>query len=234
MKRYLLGTICAALLAPFVPAQTISPVVVEYPEKADGKFQVYNDSDLPLTVTVEPHSFTVDSAGKATFRKLDPEIHVSLSSTSFKVAPKQTYYVFYKATTEIYPNWFCIYATVSGPTPPNGLKLALELPHTVYMTGHKTLEPADVAWNRAETAMNGEKRQITAEIENQGHEITRVQEVEVSSGSAKQTFSGFPLFPGQKREIDLDWTEPGVPQQIVLKFPHFKTESAIKELAASK
>jgi hypothetical protein len=234
MKRFILGALCLALTAPFVPAQTISPVVVEYPDKADGKFQVYNDADIPLTVTVEPHSFTVDSSGKAVFRKLDPGLHVVLSSTSFKLAPKQTYYVFYKATTETYPNWFCIYATVTGPTTDTGLKLALELPHTVYLTGHKTLDQSQLGWNRAETMMSGDKRQISAEVENHGAELTRVQEVEIISGTGKQSFPGFPIFPGQRREIALEWTSPGAPQQIVLKFPKFKLESPLKEQVAAK
>jgi hypothetical protein len=224
-----LAAIFGIFFSPWVAAQTISPVIVEYPDKADGRFQLYNDGDIPLTVVVEPHSFTVDSSGKATFRKLDPGLHVELSATSFRVNPKQTYYVFYKATTETYPNWFCIYATVTGPTTSTGLKLALELPHTVYMTGRNSLDPKQVSWNRAELAVAGEKHQISAEVENHGAEFTRVQEVEVVSSSGKQTFAGFPLFPGQRREIALDWDQPGVPQQIVLKFPHFKIESALKD-----
>jgi hypothetical protein len=229
LKRILLAAACFIFFARFVPAQTISPVIVEYTDKADGRFQLYNDADIPLTVVVEPHSFSVDSTGRATFRKLDPGLHVELSSTSFRLAPKQTYYVFYKATTETYPNWFTIYATITGPTTSSGLKLALELPHTVYLLGHKTLDQSQVSWDRAEITVKGDKRLITAEVENHGTEFTRVQEMEIVSSSGKQTFGGFPLFPGQHRQIELDWDQPGVPQQIVLKFPHFKVESALKE-----
>jgi hypothetical protein len=220
--------------ARVVPAQTISPVIVEYTDKADGRFQLYNDGDLPLTVVVEPHSFTVDSTGMATYRKLDPEIHVQLSTTSFRLAPKQTYYVFYKATTETYPNWFTIYATVSGTTTPTGLKLALELPHTVYLLGHKSLEEAKVSWNKAELSVQGGKRRISAEVENHGADYGRVQEVEVLSSSGKQTFPGFPLFPGQKRDIEFDWDQPGTPKEIVLKFPKFNMDSSLKELTAAQ
>ncbi len=227
MKRIVLVIASLLFLAPRVPAQTISPVIVEYPDKADGRFQLYNDAETPLTVVLEPHSFSVDSAGNATFRKLDPGIHVELSTTSFRLAPKQTYYVFYKATTETYPNWFCIYATVTGPTTPTGLKLSLELPHTVYMIGHKPLDQSQVSWIRAETAAHGEKHLIKAEVENTSTEFSRVQEVEVQSGSGKQTFAGFPLFPGQRRQIELDWDQPGTPQHIVLKFQRFKIESAL-------
>ncbi len=232
MKRFFFATALLLLFARLAPAQTVSPVIVEYQDKADGRFQVYNDGDIPLTVVVEPHSFTVDSTGKATFRKLDPGLHVELSSTSFRLAPKQTYYVFYKATTETYPNWFCIYSTITGPSNATGLKLALELPHTVYLLGHKSLDQSMLSWNRAELAMQGGKSQIKAEVENHGKEFIRVEEVDIESTSGKHTFGGFPLFPGQKRQIELDWDQPGVPQQLVLKFPKFKLETALKTQTA--
>jgi hypothetical protein len=234
VKRIFWGLFGLLYFAPLAPAQTISPVIVEYAEKADGRFQLYNDADIPLTVVIEPHSFSVDSTGKATFRKLDPGIHVQLSTTSFRLAPKQTYYVFYKATTETYPNWICIYATVTGPTTPTGLKLALELPHTVYLVGRKSLDQSQVSWDRADVSATGEKHVITAEIENHGSEFSRVQEVEVSSPGGKQTFAGFPLFPGQRRSIELDWEQPGVPQHIVLKFAHFKMESGLKSSTSTQ
>lgn len=234
MKRIFWVLFGLLYFAPLAPAQTISPVIVEYAQKADGRFQLYNDADIPLTVVIEPHSFSVDSTGKATFRRLDPGIHVQLSTTSFRLAPKQTYYVFYKATTETYPNWFCIYATVTGPTTPTGLKLALELPHTVYLVGRKSLDQSQVSWGRADVSTTGDKRVITAEIENHGNEFSRVQEVEVSSSAGKQTFAGFPLFPGQRRSIELDWDQPGVPQHIVLKFAHFKLESGLKSSALTQ
>jgi hypothetical protein len=234
VKRIFWGLFGLLYFAPLAPAQTISPVIVEYAQKADGRFQLYNDADIPLTVVIEPHSFSVDSTGKATFRRLDSGIHVQLSTTSFRLAPKQTYYVFYKATTETYPNWFCIYATVTGPTTPTGLKLALELPHTVYLVGRKSLDQSQVSWGRADVSTTGDKRVITAEIENHGNEFSRVQEVEVSSSAGKQTFAGFPLFPGQRRSIELDWDQPGVPQHIVLKFAHFKLESGLKSSALTQ
>jgi hypothetical protein len=234
MNRMFLAAAYLCFLAPLAPAQTISPVIVEYADKADGRFQVYNDADIPLTVVLEPHSFTVDSTGKAIFRKLDPGLHVQLSTTSFHLAPKQTYYVFYKATTEAHPNWFCIYATVTGPVSASGLKLAIELPHTVYLVGRKPLDQSQVSWNRAEISTEGGKRLVTAEVENHGAEFSRIQEVEVTSTSGKQTFAGFPLFPGQRRDIELDWDQPGVPQRIVLKFQRFKIESSLRNSPATQ
>ncbi len=235
MKRILLLVVLLFFLAPLAPAQTISPVIVEYQTKADGRFQVYNDGDVPLTVVVEPFSFTVDSTGKAAFRKLDPGLHVELSSTSFRLAPKQTYYVFYKATTETYPNWFTIYATVTGASTPTGLKLALQLPHTVYLLNHSTLEQSTLSFNKAEVAVKGDKRQITAQVENHGKEYGRVQEVDVVYSNGKQqVFPGFPLFPGQRRDVDLELDKPEAPKQIVLRFPKFKMESGLQEASLTQ
>jgi hypothetical protein len=219
--------------AAHAPAQTISPVIQEYQSKADGRFQIYNDAEVPLTVVLEPHSFTVDSNGNPTFRKLDPEIHVQLSSTSFRVQPKQTYYVFYKATAEVLPNWFCIYATVTGTTTAAGIKLALQLPHTVYLLDKSSIERDQIAWIRAESSTAGDKRQIVAEIQNHGHEFSRVREVEVTSANGKQSFPGFPLFPGQRRLLELDWDGSAQPQHIVLNFDHIKVESDLKSATSA-
>jgi hypothetical protein len=229
LKRIFLAAAFLLFIAHRIPAQTISPPIVEYNGKAEGKFSVYNDADIPMTVVVEPHSFSVDSTGRATFRKLDPGIHVEISSTSFRIAPKQTYYVFYKASTETFPNWFCIYATFTGATTKEGIKLALELPHTVYLLDKKTLEQSQISWNKAELSMVGDKRVISAEVENHGTEYGRVEDVEIVSSSGKHSsFGGFPLFPGQHRQIQVEWDEAGTPQQIVLKFAHFKMESELK------
>jgi hypothetical protein len=213
-------------------AQTISPVIQEYQQKADSRFQVYNDADVPLTVTLEPFSFSVDAKGTATFRKLDPSIHVQFSSTSFRLQPKQTYYVFYKATAEILPGWFCIYATFTGATTSDGLKLAFKLPHTVYLLGKTPLERSEVQWVRAQASVEAEKQRITAEVENVGTGFGRVRQIDVTTALGKQAFPGFPLFPGQRRLIELDWPGPGTPQSIVLTFDRFKTETALETISA--
>src|ERR1700719_4451673 len=233
MRRTFLAVASLFFLAPLAAAQTVSPVIVEYVDKANSRFEVYNGSDIPVTVVLDTHSFSVDSSRKAVFRKLDPSLHVQLSTTSFRLAPKETYYVFYKATSETYPNWFCIYSTISGPVTSAGLKLAVELPHTVYLLGRKSIDRSDLSWNWAETFAGGGKRLVIAEIENHGAQFSRIQEVEVTSASGKQTFAGFPLFPGQRRDLELDWDQPGTPEHIVLKFQHFKLESKLNPISAS-
>jgi hypothetical protein len=229
VKRFIAFAVLALCRASIASSQTISPVIVEYSEKADGRFQIANDADIPLTVVLEPHSFSVNEAGNATFRKLDPGIHVQLSSTSFRLAPKQTFFVFYKASAQTLPSWFCIYATITGATTTSGIKLALELPHTVYLLPRKPINREELSWVHAETAPGADKQQkIIAEVENHGSSLTRVQEIQVTSASGKQEFGGFPIFPGQKRNFELDWNQSGTPSHIVLKFTHFKLESDLK------
>ena len=225
------GLLWLVLSAATAAAQTISPVIVEYREKAQGKFQLTNDSDFPLFVVLEPQSFSVDQGGNPTFRPLDPGIHVSLSTMSFRLAAKQVYTVFYKANADRLPAWFVIYATITGKTMPTGIKIALELPHTVYLLTKKPLARDDVVWLHADA--HPDKKLIEAQVENRSAEISRVLEVEVSSPAGKKEYAGFPLFPGQRRTMQLDWDQPGEPQRIVLKFEHFKTESAIRSVSAS-
>ncbi|MBI3484405.1 MAG: hypothetical protein HY012_04550, partial [Acidobacteria bacterium] len=186
MKKILSFAAGLLLLAISAAAQTISPVIVEYREKASGSFQVYNDSFVPLAVILEPRSFSVNSEGQPTFRLLDPEIRVSLSETSFRVGPQQTYTIFYKAQSTRLPAWFTIYATITGPQTPTGIKLVLELPHTVYLLTRQPLPREAVVLHRAESG----RKQIEAEIENRGREFIRVQEVEIASTSGKKGFAG--------------------------------------------
>ncbi|MCL4522383.1 MAG: hypothetical protein M1453_09340 [Acidobacteria bacterium] len=217
----------ALLLAVSATAQTVSPVIVEYREKASGSFQIYNDSFVPLAVILEPRSFSVNLEGKPTFRPLDPEIRVELSESSFRVGPQQTFTVFYKARSTRLPAWFTIYATITGPQTPTGIKLVLELPHTVYLLTKQPLPREAVVLHRAESGA----KQIEAEIENRGREFIRVQEVEVASASSKKEFAGFPLFPGQRRILKLDWEGAGEPQRITLRFEKFKLESPLRHAA---
>jgi len=217
------------LLAAVAGAQTISPVIVEYREKARGSFQIYNDSFVPLAVVLEPRSFTANGEGHPAYRALDAEIKVELSSKSFRVGPQQTYTVFYNAMSERLPAWFTIYASITGPQTPTGIKLVLELPHTVYLLTKQPLARESVVFHRAECV--AATKQIEAEIENRGKEFSRVQEVEVVSSSGKKDFAGFPLFPGQRRMLTLDWDESGEPQRIILRFEKFKVESPLRPVA---
>ena len=212
-------------------AQTIAPVIVEYVEKAEGKFQIVNNSLYPLNVVLEPKSFAVDAQGNPSFHPLEPGIHVRLSTMSFRLPARQTFIIFYKAEADRLPAWFTIYATMVAPTK-NDFKVALALPHTVYLLTRNSLSPDSVSLNQAE--FRREERCVQVEVENRGERFGRVQEVELLSASGKKTYASFPLFPGQRRRLHLDWELPVEPQRIVLKFRHFKLEHSIPIVARSQ
>jgi len=205
-------------------AQTISPVIAEYREKARSSFQLRNDQLVPLDVVLEPHSFSISPDGRATFRRLDSHIQVRLSSMSFRIAPQQTFTVFYDATAKQLPAWFTIYATITAPRPSGQLKVALQLPHTVYLYSRRLLDRAAIGLAASKTA-SGE---LEVTVENRGQELGRVQEVQMWAGSTRRTYPGFPLLPGGQRLLRLDW-DAGPPERVVLKFDHFRVECPVRE-----
>jgi hypothetical protein len=218
--------------ALYTPGQTISPVIEQYQQKAKGRFQITSDSDIPLTVVLEPESFRVDSKGNPTFYPLDPGIHLELSTTSFRLAPHQTYMVFYKASADHLPAWFTIYATVTGKRTNQGIEVAIHLPHTVYLMTKKPLPSTAVVWKKAEfSPASGE---IDGLVANQGSAYARVVDIAITDSSGKKHhFSGFPFFPGQQRQIEIPWKDPQAPKLIELKFAHFTSSTGVQPLAAS-
>lgn len=228
MSRKIGFLVLLALLAGIdAHAQTISPVIVEYQGKASGRFQVVNDSDVPLAVVLEPESFKVDSQGQPTFFPLDPNVHLELSTTSFRLAAHQTYIVFYKASATNLPAWFTIYATITGKRTTQGIQLAIHLPHTVYLLGKEPLASSAIVWDKA--TFSGVDSKIEGQVSNVGSDYGRVIDVMVTDASGKkEQYTGFPLFPGQHRYFELPWKGATVPQSIELKFQHFASDTPIQ------
>jgi pyruvate/2-oxoacid:ferredoxin oxidoreductase alpha subunit len=223
--------ICICLAAgflvtvPIIQAQTVSPVIVEYREKAKSSLQIRNDQLIPLDVVLEPHSFTVDREGEPHYGPLDPQVHLKLSTMSFRLAPQQTYTVFYEATADRLPVWFTIYATVSAAVPnlsQSGIKVAYQIPHTVYLLDKDPLPKEAIQC--IHSGLPGADHAFDVEISNQSRQFARVQEVEVRSSSDKKTYPGFPFFPGTSRVMHLKWDGKGNPQRVILKFEHFHVE----------
>jgi hypothetical protein len=91
-------------------AQTLSPMVGEYGKKANGTFLLTNNTVVPLAVTIEAQSFSVDKMGKH-LRPLDSTTHVQLSETSARLAPKEIHEVNFKIRCDVYP---CLVTFLSG------------------------------------------------------------------------------------------------------------------------
>lgn len=234
--RAALRTAASAILlflasAP-LSAQTVKPVIDEIVgNPVKGRIEYVNDGLLPLTVVLEPKSFSVSETGEASFRPLDPDIHVKLSSTSFRIQPQQTYYVFYEATAPKLPSWFVIYANFTGfgLRTAQGMNVRLQLPHTVYMLPKEPLQKSELQITRAE--LDAAQSKVTLEVENTSDKFGRIFGTQLVYAKKKQDVQGFPIFPHSKRilEIPLDEKAEGenVPVEISMQTKDFKLEQKL-------
>lgn len=217
-------------LALSASAQTVRPVISELGDPGKGRVEYVNDGLTPLNVVLEAKSFTVSEEGEINYRPLDPNIHLKLSATSFRIQPKQTYYVFYEASASPSPTWFVIYASFSGFAfrTAQGMNVRLQLPHTVYLLPKQRTEKADVRVIRAELDAPGNK--VILEVENTGDNFGRVLQTQLTSGRKKQDAPGFPIFPHSKRilEVPLEAKADTVPDEVSLQFESFKVEEKLR------
>src|SRR3954466_8625754 len=100
--RLLAGALCIFPIG--AAAQTVRPVISELGNPAKGRVEYVNDGLTPLNVVLEAKSFTVSEKGEISYRALDPDIHLKFSATSFRIQPKQTFYVFYEASAPARPS----------------------------------------------------------------------------------------------------------------------------------
>jgi hypothetical protein len=214
-------------------AQAISPMITEYRinagSRVKGVFEVRNPTLMPVRVVLEPLSFSVDSKGDPTYRKLDPAVRVRFTATSFRIPPRQNYTVGYEIESDRLPAWFTVYATIAAANVET-VKVALKLPHTVYVLPKQVISTADVEFLRSDASK--ELRTVSVDIRNAGVHYGRVEEVEVSSPHGKMTYNGFPFFPGQQRELRLPWNERERPTHVVLRFKDSKVTHPLTDADA--
>ena len=213
------------VLAGSLDAQSISPPVVEFREKASASFNVTNESVFPLTVVLQPRGFRVSEEGEVLIEPLDTtRIHLSISALSFRLQPRQTYTVFYDAKADSVPAWFTIWAAITGARTANGVNIRVELPHVVYLNQKQRLAESDVhivsaRWFR-------QQQKLVVEVENSSPRLGRAQEVEVTAaGAAAVRGAPFPAFPGSRRRATLPWTAAQPPERLEIKFEGFRLET---------
>lgn len=202
-------------------AQTVSPVIVQYKVKASGRIELVNNTLAPMAVVLEPKSFSITPQGNGVYRPLDADIHLKLSTMSFRIEPGQTYYVFYKATASKLPAWFTIYSVFSSLHHEGGLDVRILLPHTVYLYPKRPLAKEKDEIDVTQAAYIATEHKVVCDIKNIGPDLQRVQEVRVSSANESQAGAGFPLLPGGKRHVEVSWTEKETPRTIDLQFSHY-------------
>ncbi len=213
---------CASTLA----AQTVSPPIAEYQEEARSSFQLVNGSIFPLAAVLEVKGFDITERGDVIEAALDTSrLRVKLSATSFRIAPRSTYTVFYEASGDSVPAWFQILAALSGARTDNGINVRILLPHVVYLNQKAPLRRESVAVHRFEVdPASGKARAL---LENTGAELGRVLELTFASLAGDVRSGGFPLLPRRKRWVELDWTRPAPPSRMVLRTAKFTLDTSL-------
>jgi len=208
--------------------QTIRPVRSEYRSKAQGKFEVVNDTFVPVNVTLSPKSFSVSETGEISYRPLDSSIQLRLSAMSLRIAPKQSSFVLYEAKADSLPAWFVIYAILSGlpVRTASGMDVRIELPHTVYILPKKNADKQEIRILLAK--YDASRKQLLLEVENTGPLFARVLATELALKRKNEDGPGFPLFPKSRRRIEIPWRGQGTPERLVLHFVSFKIEVPIE------
>lgn len=215
-----------AAVARAAGAQSISPPIAEYRDKPSGSFTVRNESVFPLTVTLQPRGFRVTEDGEVVVEPLDTaRVHLSLSTLSFRLQPRQGYTVFYDAKLDSVPAWFTVWTAITGAKTAGGVNIRIELPHVVYAYQKQRLAAPDVRitsvrWLR-------QQRLVVVELENTSPRLGRAQELLVTAtGVPPVRGSPFPTFPGGRRRSVVPWTAEAAPERVTVRFDGFRLESS--------
>ena len=210
-----------AIVSQTASAQTIRPVVTEYPLQARGRVEVVNDSDRPLNVVIEPHGFSVSDSGEMQEQPFPAGVHLELSATSLRLPPRQSRFVFYEARAERGPAWFVLYANFTGfPRHEfSGLNVQLELPHIVYLLPKESWKRTDLHVSNVD--VHADTGMVALTIENTGQSFGRVSSLQIEGVQRKITVPGFALFPGRQRRIELAWEGSEPPVSVAVKTKDF-------------
>jgi hypothetical protein len=219
----------AAFLGMSSPAasQTIRPLLAEHTSRAKGRVELHNDAAWPLDVVIEARGFAVNEAGELVDLPMSQVIRLKLSAMSLRIPPKQTRYVFYDASAEVLPAWFVLYANFRGYPARDfkGTNVQLELPHVVYILPKQQLQESDIGVRLVDFAPD--RRLVIVDVWNTGQEFGRVIASEIRGAGHKKTGESFPLLPGGRRRLEMEWDGSEPPDAIVLKTRSYVVQRAL-------
>jgi hypothetical protein len=225
----------AVTLAPVqgARAQSVSPPIAEYQERARSSFQLQNASIFPLRVVLEVRGFSITENGEVIDLPLDTSrIHVKLSEMSFRLPPRGSRTVFYEASGDSLPAWFNILSAMTGARTESGLNVRILLPHVVYLNQKQPLRKEEVAIRRFELDPNSRRARV--QLENLGPHLGRVHQLTVGDGrKTSQPGAGFPLMPRSRRWAEVEWDSPSPPSRLNLKFSRFSIDTVLSPAPAS-
>jgi hypothetical protein len=223
----------AVFLVSELQAQSVSPPLAEYQERARSSFQLQNGSIYPITVVLEVRGFTITEQGEVQDTPLDTSrIHVKLSEMSFRIPPRGSRTVFYEATSDSLPAWFNILSALSGSKTESGINVRILLPHVVYLNQKQPLRKDEVLIRRME--FDPAAKKIRVLLENTGSHLGRVHQLTVGDNrSTSQPTGGFPLLPHRRRWAETHWETITPPTRLMLRFARFSIDTVLSPLPAS-
>lgn len=216
-----------------LPAQTVSPPIAEYQERARSSFQLSNESIFPLSVVLEVRGFQVTEEGDVLDAPFDStRIQVKLSAMSFRIPPRGSYTVFYEARADSLPAWFNILSAISGARTDAGLNVRILLPHVVYLNQKQPLRKEEVAVRQL--LFDSTRHRVRVQLENTGPNLGRVLQVSAENGkTSSPPGSAFPLFPGMIRWTEFEWPGHAVPERVLVKFARFTIDTTLTATRAA-
>jgi hypothetical protein len=208
-------------------AQSVSPPIAEYQERARSSFQLRNPSIYPVTVVLEVRGFTISEAGDVVDVPLDTSrVRIKLSEMSFRIPPRGIRTVFYEAASDSLPTWFNVLSAMSGAKTETGLNVRILLPHVVYLNQKQALRREDVAIRAFQVDSAAKKARV--QLENLGPNLGRVYQLTVANDrTTSQPGGGFPLLPRKRRWAEVAWDGPSAPNRVSLKFSRFNLDTAL-------
>ena len=215
----------AAIAFPLpLDAQTVRPAVVEHQGRGRGSFDLVNETLFPLTVVLEPRGFQVDTNGTLIDLPFDTaKVKLRLSAMSFRIPPLATYTVHYEADAEQLPAWFMVLSSMTGARTNTGINVRIELPHVVYLLQKEPLKKEAVSVRAFD--FDSAAGRAVLDVENTSAALGRVIGSELSVGGRNaMQFGGFPLFPLQRRRIEVPWKGQDSPDKVLLRFSNFTVE----------
>jgi hypothetical protein len=220
--------VLAGLATPVsATAQSVSPPIAEYQQRARSSFQLINSGLFPLSVVLEVRGFSVTGQGEVQDAPLDTSrVHVKLSAMSFRIPARGTYTVFYEATADSLPAWFNVVSALSGARTETGLNVRVLLPHVVYLNQKQPLRREQVAVRSLE--LDSAAGKLRVQLENLGPNLGRVQQVTASAGKTTSApGAGFPLFPHMLRWTEVEWPGPAAPERLTIRFSRFSLDTLL-------
>ena len=214
-------------------AQSVSPPIAEYQERARSSFQLHNASIFPITAVLEVRGFTITEQGDVVDTQLDTSrVQVKLSEMSFRIPARGTRTVFYEAGADSLPAWFNILSALTGARTESGLSVRILLPHVVYLNQKQPLRREDVAIRRLE--LDQSKKKVRVQLENMGPRLGRVYQLQVQDDDRTSQPAGeFPLLPRSRRWTEIEWAGPTPPTRLMLRFSRFTIDTAFTALPAT-